>query len=164
MNRKKQRGQKRRLNRMLRHIDEFVPFRDMDIEFEHFHVPCTPFIEATKTAGSVKTAFCRKWLEKTEDFIAQKPLNIPFCKVVAVISEPNFWSSQIIIFYSEEYYNTFWKRDGPYQKWEFIDDKTKSFVTPRNIKTDLVEKGYYEVYIDDEDVYKPHTLWFYGEL
>lgn len=164
MNRKKQRGQKRRLNRMLSYIDEFIPFRFIDTEFEHFHVPCSPFIEAPKTSGKVKTIFCQKWLNKTEDFIVQKPIGLPFCKVVAVICEPDFWSSQIIIFYSEEYYDSFWKRDTSYQKWELIDDKTKSFVSPRNIKTSLIEKGYYEVYIDDEDTYKTQMLWFYGEL
>lgn len=165
MNRKKQRGQTRKLKRMLRYMDEFVPFRYIhgEKEEEHFHVPGTPWIESSKTAGKVKSIFVRKWLEKTSEFIKMKPAGLRFCKVVAVIDESYLWNSQIIIFYSEDYYKTFWDRNGPYQTWHFIEDKAKSFVKPRNIETDLMEKGYQEVYMDEDDI-KKSKLWFYGEL
>ncbi len=61
-----------------------------------------------KTSGKIKTAFCKKWLEKTEEIIGNKPKDLPFCKVVAAITYPDVRESQIIIFYDEEYYNSFW--------------------------------------------------------
>ncbi|MDQ0362280.1 DUF3916 domain-containing protein [Breznakia pachnodae] len=107
MDKKKQRGQGRRLNGMLKHINEFTPFLETDDRYEHFHVPSSMFIESNKTSEKVKTAFCREWLRKTESFISKKPKDLSFCKIVAVISVPYYWSSQIIIFYDEEYYNSF---------------------------------------------------------
>ena len=66
MDRKKQRGQRRRLKTMFGYIDQFVPFSDTEQKYEHFHVQSSPFIEINRTSGSVKTTFCRKWLETAE--------------------------------------------------------------------------------------------------
>lgn len=160
MDKKKQRGQGRRLNRMLKHINEFTPFLETEDRYEHFHVPSSMFIESDKTSGKVKTAFCREWIKITESFISLKPEDLQFCKIIAVISVPYYWSSQIIIFYDEEYYNSFWNRNGPEQFWEPIKQKY-SFSKERNIETSLNEICYHEKIIDDE-VFEC-DLWFYGE-
>lgn len=161
--RKKQRGQWRKLNTLIKNIDAFVPFKWTNESYEHFHVSSSPFISQLKTSGKVKTAFCEKWLETAEKFIEQKPAELPFCKVVCVIDAYDLWSSQIIIFYSKDYYDSFWDRQGPEQKWECIDDKSISFVKSRSIKTNLMEKGYYETICED-DFCRKSILWFYGEL
>jgi len=163
---KKSRGQKRRLKLLLKNIDRFVPYedcRDPDCEFEHFHVPSTPWIEMPKTSGRIKTAFIRKWLEKTELFIKLKPEGLPFCKVVAVVCEPYLWDSQIIIFYSEKYYSTFWDRKGPYQTWTKTDVGENSMSAQRNIPTPLPVECYTEV-IAEEDYTRTTRLWYYGEV
>lgn len=161
MIRKKQRGQLRKINTVFREIEKFEPFMKMDNEYEHFHFPGDFFIEVNKTSGKIKTAFCKKWIETAEKFILQKPKNLPFCKVVAVIPVPNFHSSQIIIFYSEEYYNSFWDRNGPDQFWTPLESEY-SFCKQRNIQTLLAEKGYHERMVDEE-IYET-DLWCYGEL
>lgn len=127
MERKKQRGQYRKLRSMFENIDRFVPFERTDKEYEVFRVPSDMFIEHDCTSGKIKTEFCRKWLETTERFIAHKPADITFCKITAVLSVPNLWCSQITIFYDEKYWSTFWKRKGPYQYWTQISDNV-SFV------------------------------------
>lgn len=160
---KKIRGQRRKLNTLFKNIDRIIPFRNTDSDYEHFHVPSSMFIQSPKTAGRIKTAFCQKWLEKTLDIIRKKPENLPFCKVVALIDSPNYWSSQIIIFYSQSYYNTFWDRDDSFQSWEALESKEQSFVKLRNIKTTLFEKGYREI-INDEGHREKATLWFYGDI
>ena len=43
--RKKQRGQKRKLEKMFSYIDCFEPCWNQDVLYEHFHVPSDPFIE-----------------------------------------------------------------------------------------------------------------------
>lgn len=161
--RKKTRGQRRKLNALLKNIDSLVPFCNTDGDYEHFHVPSDMFIESPKTSGKVKTAFCKKWLEKTERLMRQKPENLPFCKIVALIDVPNYWCSQIIIFYSQSYYDTFWDRNDLSQTWEVVDAKPQSLVKARNIETTLSEKGYIET-INVDGNCKKSILWFYGDL
>ena len=168
MDKKKQRGQKRRLKAMLRDIDLFVPFTHMDRVYEHFHVPGglfrSVFIGSDQTSGKIQTEFSRKWLETTERFISQKPIDIPFCKIVALISVPDFEGSQIIIFYDEKYYHSFWNRTGPEQFWDLTIHKY-SFCKQRNIQTSLKEGCWHERMIDEEDGEEFHSdLWFFGDL
>ena len=80
--------------------------------------------------------------------------------MVAAITYPNVRESQIIIFYDEKYYYSFWDRKGPYQIWTPMDDK-RSFAKER-IVTDLPEIGYIEE-LNDEDYYAKSYIWFYGE-
>ena len=162
MDRKKQRGQRRKLKTMFKYIDSFVPFSEAEQDFEHFHVPSDTFIESLKTSGKVKTAFCRKWLETTEKFINQKNAKQGFCKIVAMISVPNYWLSEIIIFYDESYYDSFWNRNGSEQFWTIAQGK-KSFCKERNINTSLREMCYNETVIEEDGTYK-RALWFYGDL
>ena len=159
---KKQRGQKRRLRALLRNIDRFSPFADTDVRYEHFSVPSGPFISSPKTSGKIKTAFCKAWLAKTAQIIAQKPADLSFCRVVALLHEPDFWQSQIIVVYDRSYYDSFWIRDGEVQRWIPIDGG-RSPVKERHIETDLPEKGYLEILTDGDSVRKS-ALWFYGEV
>lgn len=160
---KKQRGQRRKINNLLLNIEQITSFTDTDDRYEHFHVPSDQFISSPKTSGKTKTAFCRAWLQKTAEIINQKPKDISFCKVVAVIDGGDLWESQIIIFYDEDYYNSFWKRSSNEQTWLPMDSDTRSFAKERNIKTSLKEKGYIEI-LSDEDNQRKSTLWFYGEI
>lgn len=162
--RKKQRGQRRKLDAIRKNMDYFTPFQNLSSAYEHFHVPGSMFLQHPKTAGKVKTDFCREWIRKTEQIMEQKPAGLSFCKVVSVIDIPNLWDSQIIIFYDKEYYDTFFDRRGPEQVWEPLGDDELSFVKERNIETDLLEKGYAET-ICEEGGYSGHSvLWFYGDL
>ena len=149
MIRSKSRGQRRRfktlsgwIDKIEPFIDKKEPFKDMDKKFDHFHVPKT-------------------WIKKTEEFIAKKPKDLSFCKVVAAITYPNVRDSQIIIFYDEQYYKSFWDRTGPYQIWTPIKNK-RSFAKERGIVTHLPEIGYIEE-LDDEDYHTKSYIWFYGE-
>lgn len=160
--RKKMRGQRRKLDTLINSMDKFIPFTRTGEVYEHFLVPSDMFIERNKTSGKVKREFCEKWLETTEKFIMQKPEHIPFCKVVVLFAVPNFWSSQIIIFYDEQYYNTFWDRKGPYQTWTPIDDR-RSFCREQYMETQLSEKGYHETIVDEDFTFEGE-LWYYGEL
>lgn len=162
--RKKQRGQRRRLKALLENMQAFVPFESVADAYEHFHVPSGPFIQSPKTSRKIKTAFCRGWLAATREFIARKPAELPFCKVVCVIDAPNFWESQIIIFYSQAYYDAFWSRKGAAQKWEALDDRALSFAKARNMTTGLLEKGYAATFCDGDGCCRRSVLWFYGDL
>ena len=81
--------------------------------------------------------------------------------MVAAITYPDVRESQIIIFYDENYYKSFWDRKGPYQTWTPVDDKY-SFAKDRGIVTMLPEIGYIEE-LNDEDYQTKSYIWFYGE-
>ena len=84
---KKQRGQKRRLKKLFECIDKFEPYTYCNNIYEHFHVPCTFFIDRTNfldsanTSSKIKTAFIRKWILTTESFIHEKPKHILFARL-----------------------------------------------------------------------------------
>ena len=160
---KKERGQSRKLKTLIDNIHQFVPFENTDARYEHFHVPSGPFISSPKTSRKIKTAFCKAWIQKTEEFLNQKPSDLPFCKVVAIIDEGDIWASQIVIFYDASYYKSFWIRNSTEQTWTLIKDPAKSFIKERNIETKLNEIGYLEA-ISEIDFNKKSTLWFYGEI
>ena len=96
MRESKQRGQHRRFKRLSERIGEIVPLFDPKVGRESFFVPSGRFISSPRTSGKLKTTFCRAWIRKTEEIIAQKPMNFPFCKVVAVIDVGDLWASRIV--------------------------------------------------------------------
>ena len=59
---KKQRGQRRRLNKIFEQIDRFKPYTNTSGKYEHFHAYFARFIDSKKNNGKVKTAFIKKWL------------------------------------------------------------------------------------------------------
>ena len=159
----KQRGQHRKWRKLRERIYEISDraFRDTDQAFEHFHVPSDQFIDSRKTSGKIKTAFCRAWIEETERLTRQKPIDVDFCKVVCFLCPTDLWSSQIIVFYDIDYYDSFWDRSNEYQQW--CRCKTnRSLLAERNIKTNLPELLIRESIRDEEDVFY-FDLWFYGE-
>lgn len=160
---KKQRGQNRKLKVLLNNINQICPFQKTDCQYEHFHIPSSQFISSPKTRGKIKTAFCKAWLDKTTEIIEQKPRDLHFCKVVALIDELDLWKSQIIIFYDKNYYTSFWSRDSIVQTWTPIVKQGMSFVQRRHIESSLKEKGYYETITDVDFAYKTN-LWFYGDV
>ncbi|MBQ6796694.1 MAG: hypothetical protein IJP10_01645 [Clostridia bacterium] len=62
MQRGKSRGQKRKLNALLKRMNAFEPFSKTGEAMEHFHVPCEEWLSMPKTSGKIKTEFCRKWI------------------------------------------------------------------------------------------------------
>lgn len=155
---KKQRGVYRKLNLLFEKIDLFEPVKKDNI-YEEFVVPGNNFLDVSPI--SIKRKFIIKGLEITEKFINNKD-NKRFCRIVGMIETKEISNSRIILFYDEEYYNNFWKREDSYQIWKRLDSK-KSLKQRLNIQTNLKEIGFKETLNDDDFKYETE-LWFYGEL
>lgn len=155
---KKQRGVYRKLNLLFNKIDLFEPVK-RDNVYEEFVVPSNNFLDVSQ--NSIKRKFIIKGLEITEKLIKHKD-NKKFCRIVGMIETKEISNSRIILFYDEEYYNNFWKREGSYQTWEKLDSK-KSLKQRLNIQTNLKELGFKET-LNDENFKYETELWFYGEL
>lgn len=155
---KKQRGIYRKVNTLFNKIDLFEPVMKDNV-YEEFVVPSNNFLD--KSPNSIKRKFILKWLEITEKFIKHKDNN-KFCKIVGMIVTNGISCSRIILFFDEEYYNNFWKRENSYQTWKRLDSE-KSLKQRLNIQTNLKEIGFKETLNDDDFKYETE-LWFYGEL
>ena len=162
----KSRGQRQKFKRLLKNIAEIEPYKNIEEinerGFEHFHVPCSVWLDKPKTSSKIKTAFCKAWIRKTEEIIKAKPKEFEFCKVVCGLCIPNVQNSQIIIFYNQKYYESFWNRHGDYQDWSRTPDEL-SLMKERNIVTELKEFGFKETLTDEDYTIVSH-IWFYGEV
>ncbi len=78
------------------------------------------------------------------------------------LTSPDVRESQIIIFYDQKYYDTFWNRHNSYQDWSRLPEG-RSLMKERNIETELKEFGFKET-LTDEDYTVVYHLWFYGEV
>lgn len=148
----------RKLNVLFDKIDLFEPVMKDNV-YEEFVVPSNNFLD--ESPNSIKRKFILKWLEITEKFIKHKDNN-KFCKIVGMIVTNGISCSRIILFFDEEYYNNFWKRENSYQTWKRLDSE-KSLKQRLNIQTNLKEIGFKETLNDDDFKYETE-LWFYGEL
>ncbi len=167
-NKKKVRGAKRKSNQMIRDINELTSqFPDVDLEYGywHMHLPVAQtFIDSSKTPMYIRKLCVQSLINGVERLINIRPkLNIS-SRVVASIDLPHLWHSQIIVFFGDEYFNSFFKRDNTYQKWTPLP-KERSLVREWNLYLpEIFEFRGYKEELQDEDYKAVNELWFIGEL
>ncbi|NMF07166.1 DUF3916 domain-containing protein [Clostridium beijerinckii] len=163
MERKKQRWYKREVKRVIRTIDNFYsvfnPLVNKPFSDEYFKIYANLFF---KPKGKDRREIFERLVRKTEEILTSKPEDIGFCKIILVVYEENLAHSQILIFYENSYYSTFWDRkDIKYQKWSRISKG--SLIAGLNVMTNLAEAGYLEE-VSDEFGYRKQRIWFYGDV
>ena len=166
MNRKKQRGQRRKLKRLIAYLERDTKnFPIHDGEYDHWHMPCAEsYINSYKTSGKIKNQAMQCMIDCAQYLYTIKPNNIGFCRIVCMISYPDIWNSQIIIFFRKEYFNNFFVRNNDEQSWSVLYNKSMKESRGFSTIPEFTEAGYLdEIYDDGEKVYK-NELWFYGEL
>lgn len=165
MNKKKQRGQRRKLERLIRYLEDSTKnFPIPEDKYVHWHMPCAEsFIDSIKTSRKIKTRAMQCMIDCTHHLYTIKPDTIEFCRVVCMIAYPYLWASQIIVFFNKEYFDNFFDRNSLEQSWTVISNK--SMKGTRNLQTasNFTEVGYLEEIHNDEKIHKCE-LWFYGEL
>ena len=166
--RKKIRGKSRKFKDMEARLIEYTSkFPEIDLKhgYWHLHIPTSKvFLDSYKTPVSLRRKFIKLMIERVEFLINNKvQADIPV-RVVACISLPSLWDSQIIVFFCDDYYNRFFDRNTDYQRWiplskerDICKEWNLSVVSPMEIK------GYKEV-INDDDFSYEGELWFIGEL
>lgn len=110
--------------------------------YEHFHVPSSPFIQSSKTRIKTKKQFFRAWELETADLIRNRPNEFALSKVVSILTFPDLWCSEIIIFNDEEYYKKFFDRP----EWLVDEEKTRLLNTEEKQVTSLEKRVYLEVF------------------
>jgi len=167
-NKKKVRGAKRKANQMVRNINELInQFPEVDLEdgYWHMHLPVAQtLIDSTKTPMYIRKLCVQTIINGVKRLIDIRPqTNIP-SRVVASVELPHLWYSQIIVFFGDRYFNSFFERDDDYQKWTPLP-KGRSLVREwkLNLPVGLDCRGYHEE-ITAEDFKTVSELWFIGEL
>ncbi|MDP4177371.1 MAG: DUF3916 domain-containing protein [Bacillota bacterium] len=167
-NKKKVRGVKHKCSSMIKSINEFTenfPQMNLNKGYYHSHIPVAQeFIDLSKTPQFVRKICIQTLLSRVKHLIDIKPKLDIKTRVVTCIQLPDLWNSQIIIFYGENYFNSFFERNSEYQKWILLpsnrDVLSKLGIA---IPTGLSSRGYREEIIDNDCEYISE-IWFIGEL
>lgn len=167
-NKKKVRGAKRKCHSMISNIymlTEYFPDSSNHREYWHMHLPVAQtFIDSTKTPAFARKECIQTLINRVKHLIENRPEKDSKARVVVCINWPNLWHSQIIVFFSEDYFKGFFDRNNDYQKWTQLSQK-RSLSKELNliIPEGFMENGYLEK-IFDEDFKSVSELWYFGEL
>lgn len=165
MSRKKIRGKRSKLFSLMRRITDLTEdFPDSDHQYWHMHLPTLQgFIDSSKTPKSIRQKCIQYLIDRTDYLISKKPEHNRFSKVVTVISLPTLWDSQIVVFFDEYNFKSFFIRNNPEQTWIPIPDSSY-FIREWHLQIPerLSVKGFQEIINDD--FYYEGQIWIIGEL
>ena len=165
---KKIRGKTRKFKEMECKLIELTSkFPDIDLEHEcwHLHMPMSKrFIDSYKTPIALRRKCIQLIIDRVDFLINNKIASDMPVRVVACINLPSLWDSQIIVFWDNDYFKSFFYRNTEYQKWIPLSRERNicrewNISLPRNMKI----KGYKEEICDDDLNYEGE-LWFIGEF
>jgi hypothetical protein len=167
-NKKKVRGAKRKSCLMVKTITKLTssfPEIDSYHGYWHMHLPVSQiFIDSIKTPTSIRRLCIQTLIDRISYLIDIKNQLGISAHVVACISLPNLWNSQITVFFDEQYFSSFFERNNEYQKWIQLPknrnlEREWSLVIPNNMNI----RGFNEILTDD-DYNSTTELWFVGNL
>ncbi len=164
---RKPRGLKRKCRNMIARIEaETREFPRPYSNSGYWHLPlpvAMDFIDSTATPRSVRRLCVQTLLESAFHLTTLAPQN-EFSRVVVAVSLPDLWASQIIVFFDESYFDSFFVRNSPEQKWLALSQKRslskeRSLLLPDGFE----EKGFRQEVADEDEVFS-NELWFFGQL
>lgn len=99
-----------------------------------------------------------------EHLVRIKPAEPDCARVVVVLDLPDLAASQIIVFFSDAYFDAFWSRTSPDQTWIPLSP-ARSLVREWGITipAPFLERGFREV-LSDDGVTTTSEIWAIGEL
>ena len=167
--RSKVRGARRKCSAMVESIRSYtLAFPEEDFPGAgswHLHVPVDQaFIDSQKTPHWVRRQCIQCLIERTGYLRDMKPASDQSIHVVASISLPYLWDSEVIVFLDQEYFRTFFDRDSQRHSWKPLRE-SRSVMREWGLKMPdgFQERGYHER-IRGEDYSHDGEVWFFGEL
>ncbi len=150
---RKPRGLKRKCRIMIARLLKVTrrfPEPHRNSGFWHLHLPLAEnFIDSNATPRSVRRLCVQTLLERAFHLATLAPQN-EFSRVVVVVSVHDLHASQIIVFFSEDYFDSFFVREDEKQKWLPLKPKRSlrkewSLSLPAGFQ----EKGFRQEIVDD---------------
>lgn len=97
--------------------------------------------------------------------IAQKPQDTDVFKVVALVSLPRLFDSQLIVFQGRKHFDGFFDRDSEWQRWIPLGpDRDLQKEWGVTVPEGLGINGFKETLIEEDGKVYEQELWFIGEL
>ena len=162
---KKFRGYRRELKRVLRVVEEYQPNwcpAEEDFREEWLDLGANRFFHPR---GKDRKALMAALLHKTEELIAARPADLPFCKIFLFMPGGDLGQAEIVLIYDRERFETFWLRTDPAdERWTLQRDR--SLLTELGLSTTLPERCVLEEYPIPwiEGCVERALIWGYGEL
>lgn len=131
----------------------------------YIHIPRTEeFMNGEKTPNYILKQITQALVDCTNHLYDIKPKELPFCKVLLVVDFNDILDSQIVIFFDEDYYKSFFIRESDSQRWSILQNECQTInLWSIHIPEHFSVRGYAEQMIDGDYIYNGE-LWFIGEL
>jgi len=161
------RGARRRCSTFARRLAEFTscfPTAHDERGYWHLHLPIAQsFIDSPRAAQSIRRECVQLLLDAASRLTALRPPSVT-ARVVAAVSTPLLFDSQLIAFFSADYFASFFLRDGPEQQWSALPaSRSLAREWSLALPSGFSERGFHE-HIHDEDYEQHGEIWFFGEL
>jgi hypothetical protein len=165
---RKPRGLKRKCRNMIARLKQETrnfPQPHTASGYWHLHLwVALEFVNPAAMPHFVRKLCVQTLLERTQRLTTLASPH-DFSRVVVTINLPDVHASQLIVFFSESYFNSFFTRDSKQQKWTSLDNerslaKEWSLQVPEGFE----EKGFHEEVQEGEDYWVSNELWFFGQL
>jgi hypothetical protein len=131
----------------------------------HVHLPLAQtFIDSQSTPRSVRRLCIQSLVDPAARLRESQRHRSTRCRVVAAVSLPLLFDSQLIVFFGDEYWNQFFRRDTPEQRWIALAP-TRSLAREWGVllPDGFEERGYAES-IADEGFQSEGERWFLGDV
>ena len=151
---------------MIRRLQEetaLFPEPHQGTHYWHLHLPVPhAFIDSQTTPKAVQR-LCAQMLIDCAYHLTQIASPSPqTIRIVAAITLPEMWPSQLIVFFDSDYFDKFFDRNTDHQRWSLLE---KSLIKQWHLSLPdgFSERAYHEERLEEDATYKS-TLWFIGQL
>jgi hypothetical protein len=130
----------------------------------HAHLPVArSFIDSTAVPRSVRRRCIQALVNASAQLSHASRWRSGECRVLAAISLPQLYDSQLIVFFGEDYWSRFFERNSPEQTWRGLPPN-RSLVREWGIRLPQggVEMGIEESVVEGEHRHRSE-LWFVGD-
>lgn len=163
---RKPRGLKRKCRNMITRIEQATrhfPQPHPNSGYWHLHLPvASGFIDSAATPHCARKLCVQILLERAFHLTTLAPPD-QLSRVVVAAALPDLWASQIIVFFSQEYFSSFFTRDSDQQKWIALNEKSLAKKWSLALPKEFEEKGFRQEIVDEDRSFI-NELWFFGQL
>lgn len=122
------------------------------------------FIDSPRAPRSVRCLCIQAMLDAAEQIRNTQSSRKIDCRVVTTINLPNLFSSEIIVFFGDDYFSRFFDRNTPEHSWVALPlRRSLQREWSLRLPAGWIERGYKET-IADEDHHHVGEIWFFGDL